>query len=86
MAKVHLFGNWEYRLFVWLRGGGVLYHIRSPIDLTQRITIYLENNSVVAPGYNKDGVYYPSITVSPIALGSEDPNLVKTGAFDGWGF
>jgi hypothetical protein len=87
VAKVQLFNNQENRLFVWLRGGGILYHIRSPFDLTQKITIYLEDNAVVAPPFYPDNPdHFPAVIVNPIAVGSEDPNLVKTGAYEGWGF
>jgi len=58
---------------------GVLYHTRSPIDLTQKITIFLEHDSVTEPGFESNGVQFP-------AVASEDPNLVKTGQYDGWGF
>ncbi len=86
VAKVQLFQNQERRLFVWLRAGGVLYHIRSPIDLAQKITIYLEHDSVTEPGFESNGVQFPAVMVSLTAVGSEDPNLVKTGQYDGLGF
>jgi len=61
VAKVKLFPYQEYRLFVWLRGGGILYHIRSPIDLTQKITIFLEHDSVTEPGFESNGVQFPAV-------------------------
>lgn len=85
VAKVQLYHNQEYRLFVWLRGGGILYHIRSPVDLMDKITIYLEHKSVAAPAWPGQEEKWPAVIVSPIALGNEDPNLVKTGVYSGWG-
>ena len=84
VAKMQLFNNQESRLFVWLRGGGVLYHIRSPIDLSGRVTTYIEDNAVATPAYESQPERYPDITVNPIAVGDEDENLVKTGVYEGW--
>ena len=87
VAKVQLYPDTqEFRLFVWLRGGGIIYHIRSPIDLTNKITIFLENNAVASPTWCHNGNCTEPIIVNPVAVGNEDPNLVKPGAYDGWGF
>ena len=34
LGKIELGRSQDYRVIVWLRGGGILYHIKSPVDLT----------------------------------------------------
>ena len=86
VAKIKVGNYQEPRLFVWLRGGGVLYHINSPIDLTHRITVYYEENSETQPCWQTSCQQYQATYVSPIKVGDEDPNLVKEGKYDGWAF
>lgn len=86
VAKIKVGDMQELRLFVWLRGGGVLYHINSPIDLTNRLTVYYEDDSVTQECWPQHCQLYPATKISPIPVGEEDPDLVKKGKYDGWVF
>jgi hypothetical protein len=48
----------------------------------QKIFKKIFANKIFKYGNFNYGHYYPAITVNLISVGSKDPNLVKTGAYD----
>ena len=80
---------------MWLRGGGILYHIKSPVDLTGKfscdgkvvvdsIKVYYDDNELECG--NGGHVEWPTLYINPLPFGQEDVNLVKKGQYDGWAF
>ena len=96
VAKIELGVIQDHRVIVWLRGGGVLYHIKSPVDLTGKyscdyqkvsvdsIKVYYDENEVECGNYDLGN--RPTLHVKPVPFGQEDTNLVKVGQYDGWAF
>ena len=96
VGKIELGVNQDHRVIVWLRGGGILYHIKSPVDLTGKyscshqkesvdsIKVYYEDNELECGNYDLGN--YPKYLLNPLPFGQEDVNLVKKGQYDGWAF
>ena len=94
VGKIELGRYQDYRVIVWLRGGGILYHIKSPVDLTRKcrcmgskfwvdgIKVYYNDNELECPEVNSS----PALYISPVPVGHEDANLVKKGQYNGWAF
>ena len=96
VAKIELGVNQDHRVIVWLRGGGILYHIKSPIDLTGKyscdyqkvsvysIKVYYDDNELACGNIGLEN--WPTRHVNPLPFGQEDVNLIKEGQYDGWAF
>ena len=96
VGKIELGRSQDYRVIVWLRGGGILYHIKSPLDLTGKyrcdsqkvpvdsIKVYYGDNELPCGNYLP--VHYPTFHISPLPFGQEDTNLVNQGQYVGWAF